>query len=46
AYSRMALGVHYPLDVFAGIVMGVGVSCGTIYTYNRVAKTNHSKFFD
>lgn len=36
AYSRMALGVHYPLDVFAGILIGVLVSYITIFTYNSV----------
>lgn len=27
AYSRVYVGVHYPLDVFAGILLGTGVAC-------------------
>lgn len=26
AYSRIYLGVHYPLDIFCGMVLGIGVS--------------------
>ena len=26
AYSRIYLGVHYPLDIFGGIVLGVGIA--------------------
>lgn len=29
AYSRMALGVHYPLDVFTGIIIAVLISFST-----------------
>jgi len=31
AYSRVYVGVHYPGDVIAGVVIGV-VSAGTVYT--------------
>jgi membrane-associated phospholipid phosphatase len=27
AYSRMHMGMHYPLDILGGIVVGVGTSC-------------------
>ena len=34
AYSRIYLGVHYPLDIFGGMVLGVGIAL-IIYTILR-----------
>lgn len=42
AYSRMALGVHYPADVFAGIIIGVIVSYFTITIYTWIENKNNS----
>jgi membrane-associated phospholipid phosphatase len=36
AYSRMALGVHYPFDVLGGILIGIGSSLVTLLIYNRI----------
>lgn len=36
AYSRMALGVHYPLDVLTGVVIGILTSYFTIKFYNKI----------
>ncbi|NQY09849.1 MAG: phosphatase PAP2 family protein [Flavobacteriales bacterium] len=34
AYSRIYLGVHYPLDIFCGMLLGLGVSNLTIGLYS------------
>jgi undecaprenyl-diphosphatase len=36
AYTRMALGVHYPLDVLAGIFIGTSTSFITLKVYERL----------
>jgi undecaprenyl-diphosphatase len=36
-YSRLYVGVHYPLDVLAGAVLGVGVGCALLWTVGRAA---------
>ena len=32
--SRVLLGVHYPSDIFAGALLGVGCACSGIYLYS------------
>ncbi|NUM32858.1 MAG: phosphatase PAP2 family protein [Bacteroidetes bacterium] len=38
AYSRMALGVHYPFDILGGILLGTTISFVTIFSYNELKK--------
>lgn len=38
AYSRMALGVHYPFDVLAGILLSLMISIAIFLPYNRKQK--------
>ena len=35
AFSRLFLGVHYPSDVIAGAVLGVGIAVGLSIVYDR-----------
>jgi membrane-associated phospholipid phosphatase len=37
AYSRMALGVHYPSDVLAGIIFGMSVGWVVPWVFRRTA---------
>jgi len=36
AYTRIALGVHYPFDVLAGALLGIAVSYLVIKAFNRL----------
>jgi undecaprenyl-diphosphatase len=36
AYSRMALGVHYPSDVMAGMVIGTCIGWAVPWIFNRI----------
>jgi len=35
-FSRVYIGVHYPLDVFTGFMMGTLISCGLVIVYKKV----------
>ena len=35
-FSRVYIGVHYPLDVFTGFMIGTLISCGLIIVYKKV----------
>lgn len=41
-YSRMSLGVHYPSDVFAGILLGVGTAVLVMRFYKTSSKNKAS----
>lgn len=36
AYTRLYLGVHYPSDIFAGLIWGTGVGFFTYYLFQRL----------
>lgn len=38
AYSRIYLGVHYPLDIFGGMVLGMGIASIIFLIWNRFQK--------
>ena len=35
AFSRMYLYVHFPTDIFSGIVLGIAIGCGVVYFLDR-----------
>lgn len=37
AYTRLYLGVHYPSDIFAGLIWGTGVGLFTYYLFQRLS---------
>lgn len=37
AFSRVYVGVHYPLDIFVGAIIGSGVGVGVVYSYRYVS---------
>lgn len=41
AYSRVYVGVHYPLDVLAGMIVGTGCSILVIFISSLAATTWH-----
>ena len=38
ALSRVYVGVHYPSDIFAGAVIGIGIGAGVYFLYQYVQK--------
>src|SRR5690554_3905952 len=38
SYSRIYLGVHYPLDIIAGMFLGLSVALGMYYLYKYIKK--------
>jgi len=38
AYSRLYLGVHYPIDITVGIIIGVTFANGYYYLFKKVDK--------
>lgn len=38
AFSRLYNLVHFPTDVLAGLVLGVGIACAVHYTANRMLR--------
>ena len=43
AFSRLYLYVHYPTDVLAGAVLGIGIGLLTTAFYDRVIKMEQQK---
>lgn len=35
SYGQVYIGVHYPIDVFCGALLGTGIGCGTAYVFNK-----------
>ena len=42
-FSRMYVGVHYPSDVLAGMVVGVTSGAASIYLYKRLINEQNNK---
>ncbi len=38
AYSRIYVGVHFPLDIFTGMFVGIGIGCGFYFLSNFISK--------
>lgn len=43
AFSRMYLFVHFPTDVLAGMILGMGISFTVYYVYNKMKKNRNLK---
>jgi len=43
SYSRIYLGVHYPLDILAGIFIGAGISFLLYFIYGKIFKKFQQK---
>lgn len=37
-FSQVYVGVHYPLDVLCGMILGIGIAHITFYIYSRIVK--------